>query len=241
MVPFSVTTALTRPPCVLQPARGAALMDGHAVLACGGRERRHGHRRLGAPVARRVQAADPFLGIAGQALGDLGRRQDGRVDLHLARRCGPSLPAGQLVLALGQEQHAGAAEAGIDTGVVLHVLPQPQRLAGQRNLLTRTALLAAPAPIAARLLAADMALLDQRDGETLLRQMIGRRHADDAAADDDDVHLRRQAFVAVYTGERRGHEDTPAIQFDRSKSLVAFVMGCSFADRARRAGRHRGN
>jgi hypothetical protein len=213
-------------------------MDGDAVLSRGGRERRHRHRRLGASVARRVQAADPFVGIAGQALGDLGRRQDGGVNLLLARDRGPALPAGELVLALGQEQHAGAAEAGIDAGVVLHILPQPQRLARQWNLLTRAALLAAPAPIAARLLPADMPFLDERDGKPLLRQMIGRGHTDHAAADDDDIHLRRQAFVAIYTVERRGHG---ALLVFSSIEARRLVMGCSSWDRAHRAGRRRGS
>src|SRR5438309_1999968 len=126
---------------------------------------------------------------------------------------------------------------GVDAGVVLHVLPQPQRFARQRNLLPRAALLPAPAPVAARLLAADMPLLDQRDGKPLLRQMVGRRDADDAAADDDDVRLRRQAFVAVYTVERRGHG--ALLVFSSVETLL--VMGCSFADRAHRAGRRRGN
>ncbi|MHC2316402.1 hypothetical protein ACVINX_001169 [Bradyrhizobium diazoefficiens] len=157
--------------------------------------------------------------------------------LLLARDRGPAFPAGELVLALGQEQDAGAAEAGIDAGVVLHVLPQPQRLARQRNLLTRAALLAAPAPIAARLFAADMPLLDERDGKPLLRQMIGRRDADDAAADDDDVGLRRQAFVAIYTVERRGHRTL----LDFSSIELLLVMGYSSWDRARHAGRRRGS
>ncbi|MGY2938252.1 hypothetical protein ACVWZ6_007854 [Bradyrhizobium sp. GM6.1] len=165
------------------------------------------------------------------------------MNLHLARRCGPSLPAGELVLALGQEQHAGTAEAGIDAGIVLHVFPQPQRLAGQRDLLTRAALLAAPAPIAARLLAADMALLDQGDGEALLCEMIGRGDANDAAADDDDIHLRWQALVTVYAGERRGHGKLQIFSSIETARLVASlqIMGCSSADRARRAGRRRGS
>ena len=127
------------------------------------------------------------------------------MDLHLARDGGPPLPARQFVLALGQEQDAGAAETGIDTGIVLRVLPQAQRFARQRNLLTRTALLPAPAPIAARLLAADMALLKKGDRAPLLRQMIGRGDADDTTADDDHLHLRRQGLVACDAVERRRH------------------------------------
>jgi hypothetical protein len=32
--------------------------------------------------------------------------------------------------------------------------------------------------------------------------MIGRRDADDATADDDDINLGRQTLVACYTAER---------------------------------------
>ena len=128
------------------------------------------------------------------------------MNLLFARDLGPFLPGGQLFGIFGQEQNAGTPKAGIDAGIVLHILPQTQRLARQRDFGARAALLAAPAPIPARLLRADMPLLDQRDGVSLLRQMIGRRDADDPAADDDDIGLRRQAFVAGDTAERRGHE-----------------------------------
>jgi hypothetical protein len=150
-----------------------------------------------------VQAADPGIGIAGHALSDFGRRQDRRVNLLFARDLGPFLPGRQFFRILGQEQDARTPKAGIDTGIALHVLPQAQRLAGKRDFGARTALLAAPAPIAARLLRADMPLLDQCNRLPLLRQVIGRRDADDAAADDDDIGLRRQALVACYSVERR--------------------------------------
>src|SRR5580704_3380152 len=119
---------------------------------------------------------------------------------------GPLLPGRQFGRVLGQKQDTGAPKAGIDAGVILHILPQPQRLAGQRNFGARPALLAAPAPIAARLLRADMPLLDQRDGASLLREMIGRRDADDATADDHNIGLGRQALIACDTAERWGHE-----------------------------------
>src|SRR6266508_3373062 len=128
------------------------------------------------------------------------------MNLLFTRDLGPFLPCGQFLRVLGQKQDTGTPKAGIDAGVVLHVLPQPQRLAGQRYLGARTALLAAPAPIAARLLRADMSLLDQRDGVSFLRQMIRCRNTDDTAADDDDISLRRQALVARYAAEWRGHE-----------------------------------
>src|SRR5204863_4954289 len=125
-------------------------------------------------------------------------------------------------------------EAGIGAGIVLHVLPQPQRLAGERDFGARAALLAAPAPVAARLLAADVTLLDQRDGMTLPCQVVGRRDTDDAATDDDDIGLRRQALVAGYAAERRGHEALLVM-----RSAERSFTGWSCAGRGRRAAHHR--
>src|SRR5262245_42595071 len=118
------------------------------------------------------------------------------MNLLFARDRGPLLPGGQLFGILGQEQNAGPPKAGVDAGVVLHILPQAQRLPGERDFGAGATLLTAPAPIPARLLPAHVSLLDQRDGVALLRQMIGRRDADDPAANDDNVGLRRQALVA---------------------------------------------
>jgi hypothetical protein len=126
--------------------------------------------------------------------------------ISAAGDAGPPFPCRQFLPVLGQEQDTGTPKAGVDAGVILHVLPQLQRLAGKRDFGTRAALLPAPAPIAARLLRADIPLLDHRDGVAFLREMIGRRDTDNATTDDDDINLRWQALVAGYTAERRGHE-----------------------------------
>ena len=52
--------------------------------------------------------------------------------------------------------------------------------------------LAAPAPIAARLLAGDLAFLAEHDRHASLREEKRDARADDAAADDDDIRLRRK-------------------------------------------------
>ena len=48
-------------------------------------------------------------------------------------------------------------------------------------------LLAHPAPVAAALLAADPALVEQGDGEVALGEFVGGGDAGDAGADHDDV------------------------------------------------------
>src|SRR6185295_16825834 len=61
--------------------------------------------------------------------------------------------------------------------------------------------LAHPAPVAARLLAADAPLLEYRDRNAAARQEVRGRAADDAAADDCDVHNRRQPVLGRVPGE----------------------------------------
>src|SRR6185369_15607881 len=58
-------------------------------------------------------------------------------------------------------------------------------------------LLAAPTPVSARLFTGDVALLEERHREATLREVIGGRRAEDAAADDDDVGLGRETLIAV--------------------------------------------
>src|SRR4051794_2368187 len=160
------------------------------------------------------------------------------MNLLPARNHGPRLPCRQFLPVLRQEQDTGTPKAGIDTGVILHVLPQAQRLAGQRNLRTRAALLTAPAPVATRLLRPDIPLLDKRNSVSFLRKMIGRRNADDATADDDNISLRGQALVACDAAEWRGHETLLTVSSIEAGWLL---MGCSCADRAHRAVRRRGD
>src|SRR5262245_50267331 len=127
------------------------------------------------------------------------------MDLLLARDGGPLLPRGQLLGIAAEEQDAGAAEADIGAAVGLHLLPQPQRLAGQRDLGAGAPLLAAPAPVARRLLGADMALLDQGHRMAVAREVPGGADTDDAAADHHDVGALGQAVVAGDAVDGRGH------------------------------------
>ena len=64
-------------------------------------------------------------------------------------------------------------QAHVVADVGRHVFPQRQALGGQRQLAGVAVLLAAPAPVAARLLGADQALLDQGDRQPTLGQVVG--------------------------------------------------------------------
>jgi len=88
---------------------------------------------------------------------------------------------------MGEIENAGRPEPGLAADRLVHAAPKPQRLDGQRDLPGIAALLPAKTPIAARLLAANNALLDDGDGYALLRQEHRRRNPGDAAADDHHI------------------------------------------------------
>src|SRR5262249_2873928 len=69
-------------------------------------------------------------------------------------------------------------------------------LDGERQLARVARHLAAPAPIAAGLLARDPALFAQRHRHPTLRQEQGRADTDDPAADDNDVGAGGPALLA---------------------------------------------
>src|SRR5262249_54554811 len=94
-------------------------------------------------------------------------------------------------------EHAGASEAGLRADLAVEVVPDPEALLDERDLRAVTVLLAAPAPVPARLLAGDPALLHERDGHAALRQVISGGRADDAAADDHGIGGFRQRGIAL--------------------------------------------
>ena len=117
----------------------------------------------------------------------------------------PSFQLRQLGRVLGEIHDAALAKAGFGLDPLVHALPQPQALDDQRNFARIAAHLAAPAPIAARLLAGDVPLLAQRDRDALFREKQRRAGADDAAADDYDIGARRQRLVGTNRIDARRH------------------------------------
>jgi hypothetical protein len=102
----------------------------------------------------------------------------------------------QLVLGLAQIGNAALAEAGLGADALVHAAPQVQRFDGERDLARIAAHLPAPAPVAARLLGADLALLAQHHVDAAFAQFERRAGADDAAADDHDAGALRDGVVA---------------------------------------------
>ena len=111
-------------------------------------------------------------------------------------------------LVFGEIDDPGLAKSGVAFDRAVDAAPDAQRFDDERELARIAPLLAAEAPIAARLFAADMALLAQRHRDPFLRQEEGRRNADDAATDDDDIDARGKFTVGCNGLDTRGHGST---------------------------------
>ena len=104
---------------------------------------------------------------------------------------------GKLRLSVGDIDDAGPGEAGIAADQPVHILPEPHAFESERDLAGVAAHDADPAPVAAGLLMADLALLADRDRDPIARQEQCCGDADDAAADDDDVAGGRQGRIGL--------------------------------------------
>src|SRR5438105_14137379 len=98
-------------------------------------------------------------------------------------------------------------KTGVFTAFGGKSFPKIKALARYRQFARVAVLLPAPAPVAARLLGADPALLDQGDRNAALGQVVGGEHTDDAAADHDDVGALRWLGGSVDVLQWRGHDD----------------------------------
>ena len=106
----------------------------------------------------------------------------------LPGKVAPLLELGELPLVLRQVHAARGGELEVPlSGLLRESPPDPVRLHHDGQLVAVAPLLAHPAPVAARLLARDPPLLDQRDLRAVPREEPGGRGADDAGADHRDV------------------------------------------------------
>ncbi len=161
--------------------------------------------RLGLAVARRKEAAGPVAAEPRQQFGRLGAGQQTGVELVLPCMVEPGFELAQFGRGLRQIHDAGLAKAGLGLDPLVHPLPQPQALDDQRQFARIAPHLAAPAPIAARLLAGDVPLFAQRDGHPLFRQKQRGARPDDAAADNHDIGAPRQRLVGTDRIDARRH------------------------------------
>src|SRR5262249_26422108 len=108
-------------------------------------------------VAGRMQRASPRPGSAGQQRGELLAADDARVELVGVGVLQPPLLRGGLLLVFGDIDAAGLAEAGIAFDRAVEAAPDAQRFDDERQFARIAPLLAAEPPVAARLLAGDVA------------------------------------------------------------------------------------
>jgi peptide/nickel transport system permease protein len=95
--------------------------------------------------------------------------------------------------------------------------PQPQRLPDKRDFARIAPHLAAPAPVAARLLAGDDTLLDERDIDAALSELERGGGTDDAAADDRDGGSGWKIGVG---GDRDGKRHAPDIANEPARTMI---------------------
>ena len=150
--------------CRFDGADRAVLGDRHPEPVHRARQRRHRDERLPPPVARGQHPPDPPPLHAGNRLARLRRREHSRVELMLSCEFVPLFELGKLPLVLRQIHAAGCGEREVLLpGLLGETPPDPVRLHHDRQLVPVPPLLAHPAPVAARLLACDPPLFDERD------------------------------------------------------------------------------
>jgi len=155
--------------------------------------------RFGAAIAWRVNAARESARRAGHQRGGFIGRHDARIDsvaAHLgdgARQ--PGFVIGERPGVVGGVEDAAFAIAAVDAEIGVHAPPQLQAFEAQFQFAQIAMRRAAPAPVAARLLAGDMSFLADGDRQTLLREKARRADSYDAAPDDDHVDDLGQRLV----------------------------------------------
>ena len=189
----------------VQAAHGAAGEDGGPPLPRRAGDGWGGALRLGAPVAGGVEGGRPAPGGAGQHRIDLRRAEHAAVELVELRVFQPGLVPGDVGRPFAEIDDAGLAVARVDAQAPVEAAPDALCLDAEGDLARVAAHGAAPAPVAAGLLAADAALLAERGGDALLRQGEHGADADDAAADHHDIDARRQAGIGFHGIDGWGH------------------------------------
>ena len=148
--------------------------------------------RIRDAIVRRKHAASPSASGRASSLARLVGVQHVRGDTDRTSEIAPSRPTCQLFLAVAKVKQSTSLEAGVLAGLHGEALPEIETLRGHRQLAGIAILLATPAPVAARLLGADAALLDKRDFHAALGEVVGGESTDDATADDHGIGGLRQ-------------------------------------------------
>ena len=188
-----------------QAARRAMLMDRPTEFHHRACDRRRGHGRIRGAVARREHAAAPRAPGGEAALGGFRSGEHVRRDAGGACDVAPARPGREFDFVVAEVEQAATTEASAFAGLRSEALPQLEAARRHRQFPLVAILLAAPAPVAARLLCSDAPLLQQRDFHPALREVVRREGADDAATDDHGVGRGWQGGRGLYVCQRCGH------------------------------------
>ena len=226
MRPCSVTTPIDTASGDVQRADGAGFAQDHAPVLHSRRKGGHGQPGFGPRVRGGVERALPRGDGPFQHGGGFGGGQQARVNLMRAGMFGPVLKPLHLAVGLGQIQDAGLPEPKAIAKLGGELFPDGKAFHHDRQLARVPALLAHPAPVAARLFARDAALFAQGDGQTLLPQEPRRHHPDDAAPDDDHIRPRRKRGVEADRAavvDRKGHAKRAQQAFHETVARLKFA------------------
>jgi hypothetical protein len=179
----------------LDAAHRATGKDGRSETTRRPGDRRPRHLGLGLAIGRRKERTGIFLRDAWQASRDFSAANDSAIQLILARMVEPVFEPCEIRPRFSQIHDAGSTEAGLGLDHLVHALPYPQTLDGQRQFARIARHLPAPAPIAARLLVGNVSLLAQCDRNALPCQEQRRTGADDPTANNDDINAGRQGLI----------------------------------------------
>ncbi len=189
----------------LHPAHRAVLQHHAPGPAHRRGDRRRGLLRLGPPVGGRVQRALHRHGQPGIQRGHLLLPDHARLHLVRPGLLQPGLVRRHRAIGLAQIADAALGEAGRRLHHLVQAPPDAQAFHAQRDLALVAPHHPRPAPVAARLLRAHLALLADHDGNALLRQEQRRGHADNAAADHHHAGAMRQVAVGLHRIHARRH------------------------------------
>ena len=149
------------------------------------------------PSSGMTMAPKPVLGAFGNAWARAASVSISATTPYLGDnavfRCSlaPAFEVGGFLRGVDGKGDAGADEADVATGALVHAVPQFQRVHHQRQLAFVAITGPDPAPVPARLFVPDTTLLAECDAQALIDQFERRRGAHDPAADNDNVDLCR--------------------------------------------------
>jgi hypothetical protein len=113
-------------------------------------------------------------------------------DILRARKAAPTGPTVKLSITIAEIEQAAPAKANVIANLIGKAIPQFQRFGRHRQFARVTVLLTAPPPIPAGLFAAYDTFFEQRNGHPAPRQKISCRGSNNAATNNDNIHLPRQ-------------------------------------------------